>query len=744
MGENQFLSFWERQIAWLMEHYALELSEALTLESAQDFIYISDPKTYDMYYMSLLDPTQLHDSWKNYKGKKCYEVLQERTDPCPFCTNHLLSKDRYYVWEHYNPLIGGNYVLKDKLIDWHGKTARLEVVMDVTERRRVDKVLKDSLETQNILTSCIETLVYTADFQEAQQKILSVLVSFFGASFGYIHYFSADGPDCTALWDPAGSYGETVIGRPSAAALELWRTKLPVGQQIVLKTIDDLREKNPTMYAFLEKKGITSVCITPIYIEDRLAGLLFLDGITERWGELSVLKILTSYLSSQFQKIELAEENQRILYKDALTGYHNFEGFRMEVSKILESKQNRKYALWYSDLKNFKYVNDVFGYDVGNRILKYWADSMAESLREGETFARVSADNFISLRWYRDTEELEARFRQTAERLACFEETASKKFRLELVCGIYLLAAGERPLSLEEMMNRANMAQKSVKPIPGSHMAIYSEAMRQKIISDLEMEAEMRDAMRHNEFILYLQPQVQIGESEGPLRAEALVRWQRKNNALILPGAFIDLFEKNGMIVDLDLYVFEKACAYLQERQKRGLPPLCLAVNVSRISMLQPNFVAEYCRIKRQYALADGTVELEFTESIAVENYEQFRKVILQLKENGFLCAMDDFGTGQSSLNVLQSLPIDVLKLDRMFFQTEEATKRGEIVVNCVLQMAKQLEMKTVAEGIESMELVEKLRKQGCDYIQGYIYSKPIPVETFEKMMAEGQFSPHR
>ena len=269
-----------------------------------------------------------------------------------------------------------------------------------------------------------------------------------------------------------------------------------------------------------------------------------------------------------------------------------------------------------------------------------------------------------------------------------------------------------------------------MKALTGSCIAVYSEEMREQALKNLRLEAEMREAIRTDAFVLYLQPQKSMKEHNAILRAEVLVRWQHSAEELMMPGEFIPLFERSGAIVQLDLYVFEKACRILQRANAQG-HKLCLAVNVSRITMLQPDFVTSYQRLKEQYGLADGTIELEFTEDVAVENDARFRQTVIALKQQGFLCAIDDFGVGQSSLNVLQNLPIDVLKLDRRFFQVEQEPRRGYIVIANVIRMAGELGICTVAEGIEQPEQVGVLAEMGCAYIQGYVFERPLPAEEY-------------
>lgn len=739
MDTHQDIIQAEKDITSLIRKYTVDLTEKLTLDTEEDFVYLSDPESYDLYHISISAGSSIPAGWHDYQGKKCYEVLQQRDAPCPFCTNHLLRLDKYYIWEHCNALTGKNYVLKDKLVMLHGKPVRLEVVIDVSSHAHTKAVLKNSLESESVLINCIEALVTEQDTMEALRRIVQNVGEFYRAERAYLHCFDYYGEQIghALRWRAFGEDAShsPILEHPNPEIVKVWEEVFRNGRQTIVRDVEKLRDSDPQVYSRLQKHGVRSLCFTSLYMDDRLAGLVCLHNIEAHWGELHVLNLLAKYIAGQMQKAAVEHENHRITHDDPVTGYQNFESFKKQVQEILARNPDMPYTLWYCDLRNFKYINDVFGYDVGNRILRYWANLIASVLEPEEAFARISADNFTALHHYHGQAHIEQLFQRIVAGLADFHENERQRFPLEVVSGVYVLEKPMDRLSIEEMLNRANMAQKSVKNQTGSQVAVYSHEMRARVLCDMEMQSEMREAMRNEEFVLYLQPQVALTPEgrQGPDFAEALVRWRKSDQQLIMPGAFIGLFERNGMIVDLDLYVFAHACRYVRDMRGKRPRPLCIAVNVSRISMLQPDFVERYCSIKKQYDIQPGEIELEFTESIAVENYERFREIVSTMGAEGFGCAMDDFGTGQSSLNVLKNLPINILKLDREFFEPTADPARGWAVISSVLELAHKLDMHTVAEGIESAEQVTRLRDMGCKYIQGYIFSKPLPLADFER-----------
>ncbi len=433
-----------------------------------------------------------------------------------------------------------------------------------------------------------------------------------------------------------------------------------------------------------------------------------------------------------------------LAFVDPVTGCRNYHKFLLDAQVLLKSHDMEQYALCYVDIKGLKYINDLFGRDVGDRLLRYHAEHQASVTQEHELSGRIGEDSFVTLRRFQSKQEIELRFASAAHHLAVFPETFSKGFKPELYGGAYVLNKDEN-LSLIDILDRAIAAQDDAKQTGGAvRFRFYSEAIRQRKLWDAEIESRMEAALEYNEFEIYLQPKIDIQNGDRILGAEALVRWVSPEKGLIPPGRFIELFEKNGFIVQLDTFVFVKACRYYKEViLDSGLPHFILSVNVSRLGLMQPDFMRTYTEIRQSFGIPDGCIELEFTESLVFGNHALFQTTVKECKSNGFLCSLDDFGSGYSSLNILKSIYVDVLKLDRQFFLYDDEMTRGQELVKNIIAMAKALNMKTVAEGIDDAAQVAQLRAMGCDAVQGYVFAKPMPEEEFtryiEAWQTEGQ-----
>lgn len=285
------------------------------------------------------------------------------------------------------------------------------------------------------------------------------------------------------------------------------------------------------------------------------------------------------------------------------------------------------------------------------------------------------------------------------------------------------------------MVDRANFAQKEVKNKPGKRYAFYGEEIRRKLIAEMSVKDRMQEGLDNEEFVVYMQPK--IGVKDGTVKAaEALVRWEVPGEGLLSPGFFIPVLEKNHFIGKVDRYVFEKVCIWFRERMEKGETVVPVSVNVSKIQFYSPDFIPVYAGIKKKYEIPDKMLEIELTESVAFEHEEYLLQIVRELHENGFLCSLDDFGTGYSSLGLLKYLPIDVLKLDGVFFRVSVDVNREQTILKYIINMVKQLHISTVAEGVEREEQVEFLKSVDCDLIQGFVFYRPMPIREFEKVLA--------
>lgn len=424
-------------------------------------------------------------------------------------------------------------------------------------------------------------------------------------------------------------------------------------------------------------------------------------------------------------------EQEILIYVDNLTGQLNRYGFEEEAGELLRRNPKHKYMVAEFDINKFKSINSICGYGAGDALLRGLAETIPKQ-RGVFLCARIDADHFVVLMEQEDAllPELREALDQAVKDQGLLESFGNVNF----TCGAYKIENnGER---IKTVMDKANTAYKTAKSQENQSFMWYDEQLLQK----LKLENMYREQMHHGiscgEFQLYLQPKVEL-EGMHIIGAEALVRWDLPGHGLVYPDAFIPLFEKDGSIVDLDFYMLEKTCVYLNEWIVGGGHPMVISVNFSRVTLYQKQFYEQFLEIVDRYQVPHEYVEIEITESAFNEISDAVLRMLTSLKNAGFYISMDDFGAGYSNLNVLSKLPIQIIKLDREFLWEMAYSENVRGIVSCVVEMAHTMGVQVVCEGVEQIEHINFLKEIGCDFAQGYYFSKPVSREIFKQRFPE-------
>lgn len=432
-------------------------------------------------------------------------------------------------------------------------------------------------------------------------------------------------------------------------------------------------------------------------------------------------------------------EIERMAFYDGLTGLLSADKFALEGDVRLAERARADrvggsagggMAAACIDIDNFKLINDVDGYARGDEVLRELAAILCEEAGKDGIAARLSADYFQLLVPYARREDALEACKRIAERA---RGIAGNGKPLALHIGLCCSEDAPEARDANELTDRARIAQVESRK-RGETPCAYSKPMRDALLRRADLERTIEGALEHGEFFHLVQPKYDVTGTR-VLGGEALVRWDRPDEGIVGPGEFIPLFEQNGFILRLDEFVFESVCRDLRARLDAGLPVVPISVNVSRLHLHRPDFLSTYVRIKDEHGIPDGLCELELTESIVIEDLHGMFDIMDGMRRAGFRCAIDDFGSGQSSLNVLKDLPADVLKLDRDFLLEGSLPGTEETVVRTVITMAKELRMDTVMEGVETPKQLAFLRTTACDMVQGFVFSRPVPPEEFYRLL---------
>ena len=450
--------------------------------------------------------------------------------------------------------------------------------------------------------------------------------------------------------------------------------------------------------------------------------------LVESFGVMLIVIVIMAVMASFVFRYIRSEQKKvyDLAYVDDLTRAPNENAFKEKATELLLENPEVPYMLTCFDIMNFRYINEGYGHLKADMLLRDIAVALRESYAYNETFGRLSADRFVGL--CVDDERGVARKEFIDERLTKATEEIGMKYPIKFKTGIYYIRDRKEPIS--DMIDKANLARKSVVASQRNLDAEYREQLMEETRQQERIESRMHEALDRGEFRPYLQPKWNM-TTDQIYGAEALIRWVDSTGNVIPPNEFIPVFEKNGFIEQVDFYMLDSICAYIRQMIDEGREVYPVSINQSRYLLYDPNYIIRVQEIMLKYRVPKGLIELEITETVFFNEKERMLEVMRNLKEFNMNLSIDDFGSGYSSLNLLRDIPFDVLKIDRGFLDESTQSESGKWILRKIVEMAEGLNLKVICEGVETHEQVEMLLDIGCIYAQGFLYSRPIPIEEF-------------
>ena len=691
------------------------------MDEISELMYVADPETYDLLFINEMG-RKTFGVW-DLEGLKCYQVLQGRDTPCEFCTTPKLVSGENYTWEFTNPITKKHYLLKDRLIQWGGQTARMEIAFDMTQAQEEKQALKNTLDAQEIIMECVRTLYQEHDMSRSVSKVLRRIGEFLQADRAYLFIERGgllynDFEWCSQGVAPQREY---LQGLPPSA-IDCWRPAFDRQQCAVIEDVESLRDPYPEAYSLLYRQGIHSLVAAPLEQDGRLRGSLGVDNPPpERIRSISsLLQTLCYFLMLTFRRTENEQQLSQLSYFDTLTSFYNRNRF-MEDSEALAGTEQTM-GVVYLDVNGLKDINDRQGHAQGDKVLAGCARQMREVFGQANYY-RIGGDEFVILCPGIGRQEFEWKVEQLRGR-----------FSSGTVCNAAIGAQWDTQFqSLQQSIARADEKMYEDKkdfyrknPLSNRYRS-HSDEM----IHLLDPKV-LQDEIREKRFVIYLQPQISSSDRT-VVGAEALVRYQSRSGSLVLPGNFLPLLEKTQTISQLDFYVVELACAQLRDWASQGKPKLPLAVNFSRCSLSQPDFVEKLIGICEKYGVERQCLEVEITETARESDSVDFKALICRLRRSGFVVSIDDFGTQYANLALLSTVDFDALKLDKTLVDHVADSPKARTVVESIVSVCQKNQIKVVAEGIESEEQLSVLQSCGVQLAQGFLFSKPIPTKEYEE-----------
>ena len=590
----------------------------------------------------------------------------------------------------------------------------LAFVEDISERRQTEIALNKSHEEleNRVAERTRELTVAEAQFRGLVEQSLVGIYIIQGDRFVYVN------PTFAEIF---GYAPEEILALPGISELVVPEDRETVTRNIGKRLqgeVDSIR------YAF---KGIRKDGKT-IHVEVH-------GKRSEHAGQPAVIGVLLDVTEHRQAEVQL---NQLAFY-DALTGLPNRTLFmdHLKLAMAGAKLRNTLMALLILDLDHFKEINDTLGHHIGDQLLQGVAARIAVCVRDTDTVARFGGDEFAIIQT--DVAGIES-----VETLAqTIIDAVASPFLLngaEIYTGVSI-GVTVYPLedvSAEQLLQNADMAMYAAKNQGRNNFQFFSVAMNVEAHSHMALQNGLRLALEHDELMLFYQPKINL-TSGRIVGAEALLRWRHPERGYIPPVEFIPVAEDSGLIVPIGEQALQRACRQNKAWQAAGLPPICVSVNLSPVQFKRQNLTETVTRALREADLAPHYLELEITESLLMENRQGMLETLEWCRQLGVHVSIDDFGTGYSSLSDLKRLPVDILKIDRSFISDIPGDSDDVAIARAIIGLSHHLNLKVIAEGVETLDQASFLSDNGCDEVQGYYFSKPLPAEEFEALLASGK-----
>ena len=693
------------------------------LNEISELVYVSDPETYELLFVNQTGCQTLH--LENYKHKKCYEVLQGKTSPCEFCTNDRLCDDNFYTWEFTNPSIGRHFLLKDKIIQWRGKTARMEIAFDITERELQKQELKNMLDVQTLITNCVRMLYAVDDLDQTINAVLNQIGEFLVSDRAYVFEIKDELMNNTHEWTAPGISPQLEkLQQLDLSLISDWLPFFEKNDCIIIDDVEQLQKTNTAAYATLHAQEITSLIAAPIFLDNKLAGYIGIDNYdSEKIKNSSYLLLSMSiFLSYAIRHRNHVDMLHRLSYHDLLTNALNRNAF-MDVLSQFRPGQYASAGIIYIDINGMKEINDFYGHHQGDKILITTVAKVFNLFKSDELF-RIGGDEFVIITYDLTETDFYEKFNLLRN---IFCEKTNLPFSIATgSCWV------KSPSDLNSLLQQADSAMYTDKK-----KFYYGKEKTSRYrhnlddILNLANYSALQEALTAGQFCIYFQPKISL-DTEEFIGSEALIRYINQAGEIIAPNNFIPILEEARLIKMLDLYVFEEVCKQINIWKERKLRVKPVSINLSR-STLSYHFLADQLlALITKHNIDISLLELEVTETAEVDNQLVFSQALEKLKEYGFSISIDDFGVRNASLSLFTTINFDILKLDRSLVKTLAQNQKARILIRSLAVICSDLGIKLIAEGVETLEQLDILKELRCNEVQGYLFSKPLPLNDFE------------
>lgn len=684
----------------------------LILDEMSDITYVSDAGNYDLLFINkvLKEYYNLEPDDESYKRKKCYEFLHGFSSPCDYCTKDCLLEKGDYLFQYNEKKNNHNYVCKERMVYFDNRKARMVVAMDVTDGKDIIRVLSGRFELEEALKGCMLEMASSVEYKKNCRKTLSILGDYYRAD--RVCFFTGNGED-TEYFEWYGSRMDALLDDDYHIKEQyrngVWCNEILDEKPVVLNEAEGLKVTKPKIYQQLMNSQVWSLYSLPVKHE-RLKGKLMVCNPKNHLGDLTVLELLTIFLSNEISKWEIWRYREYEVNHDKLTGTLNRAAYIDDISKLQDAD---KLGYLIADVDNLKEVNNQFGFEYGNQMVQQIADILKTSF-DGYKVYRFDGDDFAVCCENIEREDFMKRVSDVRVLLSEHAVGASIGYVWD-----------DYDKNLQVMNAHAEEMLKLNKKKHIQRDAAKNEDARKY------SEENVASWINNGNLLMYLQPKIDLN-TDKLCGAEALVRLNHPTHGILTPDRFIPQLETVGIVSIVDLWIFEKVCETLHRWKQEGKVIVPISFNFSRKTLMEEELIEKMEEIIKRYEIDRNYLEVEITETIGSMEHDMVSEIAKRLHGRKFRLSMDDFGTKYSSISVLSLMRFDELKIDRSMIWNLAGNEISQKLVKHIIAMCADIGIECIAEGVETEEQKQMLKSLNCVKAQGFYYSRPISVEEFE------------
>lgn len=688
------------------------------LSTEGDIAYLVNPRSYELILGNQSFYSRVGLTPDECIGRPCYEIIHKRQHPCPFCQKANWTTDKYNMYRNYNNALEQDFLVKNKLVSWNGETTLLAFAIDLSNDKSVVDLVDSGTTEDNYILNGIQNMQQADSIKNVIYHALETIVNYFradGAHYwkysqeehnvsSYVNYSKADE---VVNWEFATQQDE--------AAISTWINKQKWRDSVNIENPETMMLESYEMYQMMMRRKLNNSRWFRVFDNELTElGLIEIDNISINFQNVSFMMSFLTYMVTELKTRMLVENIKYHAKYDPLTGLLNRSSYEYYESSYDEEAVD-SIAVIAADINGLSSINAMKGSTIGDYYLKQLGKYLRE-IFEGNSIFRLSGDEFQVILSNTTAEKIEYDIDTLHHKL--------EEFGLFTVSTGYALDSIEKKLkSVSEYATQSMLQYKRV---------YYSRMQGESDKGHYIVQNELLDNLKRGDYEMFLQPKVN-SKTGDVLGAEALVRYRDKNGGIVPPNKYISQFEKDGLIRYIDLFMFEEVCKVLERWTKQGITCPIISLNFSRITMTENNLTSILEAIITKYQVSRKYIEIEITESFADVGKVLLYQSAKRIHKAGYAVALDDFGTDFTNLSILSDIHVDVLKIDKSLIHSMVVQSKNQIILKNVIQMCRDLDIEVIAEGVEDKEQCELLKTLGCYMIQGYLYSKPIPMNEFER-----------